>query len=165
MDIQQARHDILTWMQQFVETANPDLGGWSPCPFARQARLSNAVDIRAGSEPYLDLRMLQDISPWRVVILVYDPREFSAQEFDDLVMQGNQAFLAGRDLIALPDHPCDPEQVGDVVMNQGQWALIMVQRLSELDQHAAQLAQQGYYHEWPQQYLDLLFRGRRDPRA
>jgi hypothetical protein len=36
----QVEHDLLKWMEEFVEVPHPSLGGWPPCPFARQARLS-----------------------------------------------------------------------------------------------------------------------------
>ena len=45
---------LLKWMEEFVEVPHPSLGGWPPCPFARQARLSNNIDIRQGTDPYAD---------------------------------------------------------------------------------------------------------------
>ena len=45
---------LLTWMEEFVEKPHPSLGGWPPCPFARQARLSKNLDIRQGQDPFND---------------------------------------------------------------------------------------------------------------
>ena len=45
---------LLKWMEEFVEKPHPGLGGWPPCPFARQARLSKNIDIRQGSDPFND---------------------------------------------------------------------------------------------------------------
>lgn len=166
MLIDQVKSDILQWMQDFVEVARADLGNWPPCPFARQARLNNLVDIRlGGADPYIDLRAVTDLSGSEVIVLAYDPTEFAAAEFNELVDSANDAFLAGRGLIALADHPADPEVVCGVTMNQGHYALVFVQDLAKLNRHARQLADRGFYDLWPEDYLHTLFRGRQDPRS
>jgi hypothetical protein len=76
----------------------------------------------------------------------------------------NQEVLLPRDMIALEDHPDDPEIVNGVVMNQGQYALALVQSLSDLNTKAQQMAAKGFYHNWPEQYLQGLFQHRQDPR-
>ena len=166
MDIEQARQDILKWVTDFVEVSNPALGGWAPCPYARAARVNNLLEIRAGgADPYVDLRGVNDMRGLDVISLVYDPQEFSAAEFNDLVNSANAAFMAGRGLIALADHPGDREEVNGVIMNQGQYAIVFVQDLAKLNRFARQLAEKGFYHGWPEDYLQTLFRGREDPRS
>jgi hypothetical protein len=166
MDIDQARHDIMTWIQDFVEQPNVNLGGWPPCPFARRARLDGLLDIRAGgADPYIDLRAVTDMASYDVIIMVYDAQEFDADEFNELVDSANDAFLVGRGLIALADHPNDREEVNGVVMNQGRYALAFIQDLAKLNGHARQLAARGFYDLWPRDYLQTLFRGREDPRS
>jgi hypothetical protein len=166
MDIKQAQQDILKWITDFVEIPREELGGWPPCPYARQARLKNLIDIRAGAaDPYADARAITTMDSFDVIAVVYDPQEYAAAEFNALVDDANAAFLQGRGIIALADHPGDPEEVCGIVMNQGQYALMFVQDLAKLDGHAQQLAQRGFYDLWPEEYLAVLFRGRRDPRA
>ena len=166
MDIDQARQDILQWITDFVEAPCAELGGWPPCPYARQARLKNLVDIRLGQiDPYVDARNTAEMQGFDVIVMVYDPRDYTPAEFDSLVSDANLAFLQGRGLIALADHPADPEEVCGVVMNQGQYALMFVQDLAKLNGHARQLAERGFYHGWPKDYLQALFRGRLDPRS
>lgn len=166
MDIERARQDIQQWIQDFVEVPRDELGGWPPCPFARAARLNNLLDIRAGSiDPYVDTRSITDMQGLDVIALVYDAAEFGAEEFNDLVDRANDAWLSSHGLIALADHPSDTEEVCGVVMNQGQYALVFVQDLGKLNGFAQQLARQGFYDAWPEDYLRVLFRGRRDPRS
>ena len=166
MHIKQARQDILQWIQHFVETPRAELSGWPPCPYARQARLNDLIDIRTGgADPYIDARSITDMGSRDVIVVVYDPQEYPAAEFNSLIDHANLAFLQGRGLIALADHPADPEEVCGMIMNQGQYALMFVQDLAKLDNHAQQLAQKGFYDHWSEEYLQTLFRGRRDPRA
>jgi hypothetical protein len=166
MDIDQARQDILQWIQDFVEVPRQELSGWPPCPYARQARLKNLIDIRSGqADPYIDARNIADMAGFDVIIMVYPSKEYSTAEFNQLIDSANTAFLQGRDIIALADHPNDREEVNGVTMNQGQYALMFVQSLSKLNKHARYLAERNFYHGWPEEYLQVLFRGRRDPRS
>lgn len=165
MDIDQARQDIISWLTTFVEQPHPALDGWPPCPYARRARLDNRVDIRAGSlGPYMDLMRI-DLGDLDVLALVYDAGSFACADFNREVHTVNQGFLQPRNLIALPDHPDDPEVVNGVVMNQGRWAIAFVQSLSKLNSHARMLAEKGYYNGWPETYLKILFEHRLDPRT
>ena len=164
MDFDQAKQDILQWATTFVEQPHPALASWPPCPYARKARLDNKFVIRRGAEPYWDL-MHVDLAALDVLAFVYDPEDFAVEEFEGLVQRANTGFLLAQDLIALPDHPDSPEIVNGVVMNQGRWAIVFVQALGKLNAHARSLADRGYYHEWPEQYLAVLFEHRQDPRS
>jgi hypothetical protein len=64
----------------------------------------------------------------------------------------------------LEDHPAAVEDVNGVIMNQGKYALSLVQSLSDLDRRAQQVADKGFYHAWPEDYLTELFQHRQDPR-
>jgi hypothetical protein len=165
MDIEQARQDIMTWLTTFVEQPHPKLMGWAPCPYARRARLDNKLEIQAGRlGPYIDLMHI-DIGDLDVVALVYDPEDFDSADFNHEVRTVNTGFLGPRNLIALADHPDDPEVINGVVMNQGRWAIAFVQSLSKLEGHARMLAEKGYYQNWPESYLETLFENRQDPRS
>jgi len=166
MDIKTVTQDILSWSENFVEVPHPTLGGWAPCPFARQARLQGTVGIFVGREPYFDLeaRAALGMQQYQVIIYAYDPAEWTLEYFSPRLQSANRDFLLAADLIALEDHPDAVEDVNGVIMNQGQYALILVQNLSDLDQRAQQMAAKGFYHGWPEDYLTGLFEHRKDPR-
>jgi len=166
MDITTVTRDILTWSETFVEVPHPALGGWPPCPFARQARLQGTVGIFVGREPYFDLesRAALGMQQYQVIIYAYDPSEWTCEIFSPRLQAANRDFLLAADLIVLEDHPNLVENVNGVIMNQGQYALSLVQSLSDLDQRAQQMAHKGFYHDWPEDYLQGLFENRQDPR-
>ena len=99
-----------------------------------------------------------------VVIYAYDPAEWSYATFHASIESANTEFLLPRDIVALEDHPADIEDVNGVVMNQGTYALALVQSLSKLDTAAKQVGSKGFYHGWPEEYLTGLFNHRQDPR-
>lgn len=166
MDIQQVTQDIEHWIATFVEQPHPALGGWPPCPYARAARLKKSYQVLLGNDPLFDLqqRSRWGMYQWEVVIYVYDPTEWAADVLEHNVAAANQQWLNRKDMIALSDHPAAPEIVQGVSMNQGTYALILVQSLSDLDQRAQLIAQRGFYHGWPEDYLEGLFVNRQDPR-
>lgn len=165
MDIVQARIDIINWVTGFVEQPHPALNGWPPCPFARRARLDGQFDIRPGQiDPYSDL-MKVEMEDWMVIAYVYDAREIEADRFEQQIASVNRGFLTCRNIIALADHPDAAEHVLGVRMNQGTYAIAFVQHLDKLNSFARQIAGKGYYHGWPEDYVQALLHFREDPRS
>ena len=158
--------DILAWSENFVEVPHPSLGGWPPCPFARQARLNRTIQVLIGADPYFDLknRSRWGMGAHEVIVYAYDPEEWPYSRFHAAIESANQEFLLTRDMLALEDHPADVEDVNGVIMNQGKYALALIQGLSDLNTKAKLMASKGFYHNWPEEYLQGLFHHRQDPR-
>ena len=166
MELEQVRADIESWIENFVEVPHPALGGFSPCPFARQARMKRTFEVYLGSDPYYDLknRARWGMGNREVIIYAYDPAEWSHELFSSSIESANTEHLLRNDILALEDHPADVENVNGVIMNQGKYALALVQCLSDLNIKAKQMASKGFYHGWPEEYLQGLFHHRQDPR-
>ena len=157
--------DIEYWIANFVEVPHPALGNWAPCPYARRARLDKDYTVRIGVNPYFDLlNVAKDgLGSKSVLILAYDPNEFFYAQFNSDIRAANEEVLVRNNLIALEDHPGDNEIVNGVSMNQGKYALAMIQSLSDLNEKAQLVARKGFYDTWPADYLKVLFEHRQDP--
>jgi len=166
LNLEIVTRDMAQWIENFVEVTHPALGGWAPCPYARKARLEQDYEVRLGLAPIHDLIQVskKGLGGKSVVIIAYDAREISFEELSYAVDLCNREFLVPNDLLALEDHPANPEIVNGVSMNQGTYALALVQRLSDLDHKAKLVADKGFYKEWPEEYLTALFQHREDPR-
>ena len=166
MDLETVTQDIENWIVNFVEVPHPALGGWAPCPYARSARMKKSYDVRVGVNPYFDLKNQArwGMGNWEVVIYAYDPAEWPYDLFSGNLKNANEEFLLRKDLLALEDHPADVEMVNGVCMNQGTYALALVQSLSDLNSKAKLMAEKSFYHNWPEEYLVGLFEHRKDPR-
>jgi hypothetical protein len=166
LDLETVKQDILEWSRGFVEVPHAALGEWAPCPFARKARLAGTVGIFVGHDPYFDLknRSREGTGKFEVVIHAYDPAEWSYDRFHTLLDAANTDFLLCRKLVVLEDHPADIEMVNGVCMNQGKYALSMLQSLTKLNSAADHMQSKGFYHTWPSEYLTALFANRKDPR-
>jgi hypothetical protein len=167
LNLNTVQADIESWIQNFVEVPHPSLGGWAPCPYARKARLDRDFEVRLGLAPIHDLIKISKhgLGGKSVVIIAYDPKQFTHESFSKDLDIGNKEFLLPNDLLALEDHPADPEIVNGVSMNHGTYALALVQSLSDLNKKAQLVAKQGFYDTWPEEYLKALFQHRQDPRV
>ena len=166
LDLEHVTYDIERWIANFVEVPHPSLGGWAPCPYARKARLDRDFEVRLGVNPYFDLKVVAQTGITKsVVIFAYDSTSYNYEQFHAMLESANQEFLLGKDLLALEDHPEAPEIVNGVSMNQGTYALALVQNLTDLNQKAQLMARKGFYDTWPEDYLTELFNHRKDPRA
>ena len=150
---------LLKWMEEFVEVPHPGLGGWPPCPFARQARLSKNIDIRQGTDPYADCMELLYYD-WDKEVVVFWYNHIDADLFVDDVIRANNTLLA-KDIVALEDHPDTEEIIAGIKMNFGLCPIIVLQKNSKLNQAADQLKEKGYYHTWTQADVDKIVTWRR----
>ena len=167
LNLETVKQDIEQWIVDFVEVPHPALGGWSPCPYARRARLDRTFEVRLGLAPIHDLIKISKtgIEGKGVIAIAYDPDHYTHEEFSSALDIANREFLLPNDLLALEDHPDDPEIVNGIAMNQGTYALALVQSLSDLNEKARLVAKAGFYDTWPEEYLELLFKHRKDPRT
>lgn len=166
LDLETVQHDIERWIANFVEVPHPALGGWAPCPYARKARLDRDFEVRLGVDPYADLKFIAQTGINKgVVIFVYKSTAYTAKQFHTQLDLANTGFLLAKDLLALEDHPDLPELVNGVSMNQGTYALALVQNLTDLNLKAHAMARKGFYDNWPKEYLQELFTHRQDPRS
>ena len=165
LNLETVKTDIERWIIDFVEVKNSALGGWPPCPYARKARLERDYDVRIGHDLGTDLADLSHTGITKsVVILAYDAGCYTVTQFNKTIDELNDQFLVRHDLLALADHPGDPEIVNGVSMNQGTYALALVQSLGDLNTKAKAMADKGFYNSWPEEYLTMLFQHREDPR-
>jgi hypothetical protein len=167
LELSIVQYEIERWIETFVEVPHPALGGWAPCPYARKARLDRDFEVRIGVNPYFDLLNIarDGLGDKSVLILAYDPTEFFYSQFTSDIKAANEEALLQNNMLALEDHPGDSEIVNGVSMNQGTYALALVQSLSDLNEKAKLVAKKGFYDTWPEEYLTALFQHREDPRS
>ena len=166
LNLETVTQDIERWIIDFVEVKNPALGNWPPCPYARKARLDRDFEVRLGLAVIHDMIKIskQGMGGKGVIAVAYDPAVHNYKSFSKSLDIANQHFLLPNNLLALEDHPDDLEIVNGICMNQGTYALALVQSLSDLNEKAKLVAKKGFYDTWPDAYLEVLFKHRQDPR-
>lgn len=166
-DFTQAKQNVVDWLANFVEVPHPALGDFPPCPYARNARVNGRIDFKPGKDPYADLQDLAGtgLNGFDVVIYIYDTSDYNGDEFVTQISRANKEVLKDKGLISLSDHPDVKEEVFGVCFNHGRHALSVVAEVESLNSGSKALHERGYYNGWPEDYLELLFEDRQDPRA
>ena len=146
---------VTHWVREFLTVEYSQLGDWAPCPYAHMARWTTQVGTDDLAADIIRVADTWD-NQWDVVILAYDPTAVTPAELTDIVTQANQSLLVPVNLIALEDHPMDPEIVNGVVFNNGLYALIMIQPYDRLARATKMLKKTDYYASWPREYYQQV---------
>jgi hypothetical protein len=143
-------------MKEFVEQPTPLLGGWAPCPYARQARINNQIKIEfieaqgLCKEVYDNLHWLDSFD---VLVLCFDHKKIDATLTQAYVKIMNSTLMK-ENVVILEDHPAAKEYVSGIKMNFGHCGLLVIQRLDKLNTASEQLQSKGYYDHWNKEALD-----------
>jgi hypothetical protein len=156
IDQEQIINQLHEWMKGFVEVPNPALGDFPPCPYARQARINNKIEI-VFTDP-IDFmscvkQSLNTLETKDVVVVCFNHNLIDPVSLQEWVGQANDYFMP-QDYVILEDHPDSPEYVSGVNMNFGKCGLLVIQRLSKLNDASDQLRSKGYYTHWNKEALD-----------
>lgn len=146
------------WLTDFVEVPNPKLGNWSPCPFARQARITNNIAIVFSTHKDLSNTITESIKTLEskeVVVICFDHTEVDPNALQKFVTDTNKILMLDN-VVILEDHPDIPEYINSVKMNFGECGLIIVQKLDKLNKASDQLRDKGYYQVWSPEDLDSV---------
>lgn len=160
MDEQAIRQQLEHWLTDFVEQPNPLLNNWPPCPYAKQARLSNKIHI-VFDNPLSIAEYVSLLNDYDVVVLCFDHKKFSADQIE-LFSKHINSILLWQDYVVLEDHPDSEEFINGVQMNFGKCGLMILQRLSKLNTATTQLKNKGYYDTWSEENLDQVVNWRHD---
>ena len=151
--------EITTWMTDFVEKPNALLKNWAPCPYARQARIADKIKVywsnHADIQNIIRTSLMQ-LENNDAVIIAFDHNLIEAQELADKVNAWNENWLMPNDFVILEDHPNTVENINGLNMNFCKCGLIIVQRLSELNEASEKLKEKGYYDTWSKDDLNFV---------
>jgi hypothetical protein len=145
------KDDIQKWLDDFVTQPNPLLNGFPPCPYARAAIVDYVeTDHVSNSLEHLLENWNDDI---QVVCLYTATENYTPEGLSYIVKEFNKVAMP-KDIVALEDHPEDEEDVNGVKMNFGKCIIILVQRLTKVNEASELLRKKGYYDTWSKENLD-----------
>lgn len=151
MDIDELKSDVAAWIVEWVSKENRSLGH-PPCPFALNALERNQIDwlcCESSDELKTAFESLgTDALGNEVLVIGMDPSSISPFDLSDMTKHANAELLMPNGLVALEDHPMDKEVISGQVMNQGKWALVLIQSLEKLNNASRILSKIGYYDRW-----------------
>lgn len=138
-------------MTEFVEIPNPALGSWAPCPYARQARIANKIEIIFWdniTDTITPIHKSIDsiVMGKEVAVVCFDHTQISPDDLIKFVNDTNKSIMP--EYVILEDHPGIEEYINGVKMNFNYCGLLVIQQLNKLNEAATQLHNKDYYKVW-----------------
>ena len=151
---------IESWIKQRLSVKSEVFNGLPPCPYAQSAWLDGKVKTHHldGTFPLLT-HILAEIENYtyhwpkgcEVVVLGFDPLGILPAQLSEII-DNTKPMLTKRGYTALEDHPFEREEVGGVWLNNGEYALVLLQPTEKLVEARAWLESKDYYKNWDPEY-------------
>lgn len=142
------------WILNFLSKPHEVFGGLPPCPFAKNAYLENRVQfLQADNYVEAAHECIQTWSDNIEVVVIVAPLDVPPDIFSDQTAQLNNMYK-DKDFVLLEDHVQSIEKVQDVILNNGRYNILLIQRASILNRAAGSLQNTKYYKNWSQEYYD-----------
>ena len=172
---EQIIQEIKEWSAHALEQPSEYFAGLPPCPYAKRAWADNKVTISFKydghmQDLYTAISQFQDEFDLHIIVdLAF---EEDPEEFQDYLYQMNEAISDGlfidKDIWLMGFHPHDePNELIDdqsfTPLVEVEYAMIFVQRLTQVHVMADKLKSKGYYDKYLDEYdAEHLFMQRRD---
>jgi|TARA_A100001391_G_scaffold22893_1_gene12603 hypothetical protein len=149
--------EVKAWSKHALETPNPYFNNLPACPYAQKAWAEDKVGFVFNYGPSMEklCEVLRSFDDDKDLILVVDFLfDENVETFDSYFELLNNAIAEGaffdRDLWVMGFHPHDEDNEfidGEFFepLTDKEYALIFVQRLSKLHEHAEKIKEKGYY--------------------
>lgn len=130
------------WIINDLSKPQSDLNDLAICPFAKTALDSDKIEFVYTSK--LTFPRSANLKNLDAIVFVLDA-EISSDELYDLAINFNKQ---NSHLVALEDHPLEPEVLNDIVFNNKKYPIIIVQSRQKLEHYRKILEKQQYYKNW-----------------
>lgn len=163
------REELRVWAVNALSTVHPQFSGMPACPYASKAIVSDKVDIESGfGWGYSNIqRTSRNFPKDKSIVIHYElsPSMTAKEMHEDLDRLNSEKKFSRRNLWFIGFHPDDPdpEFIDDeeefAPLVDEPYALIFIQRLTELDDASRQLEAKRYYlRAHPEEIEHLLKR-------
>ena len=149
------QEEISEWIIGPLSKANPDFGGLPACPFARKAVVYGQVVIKKIRQYELEFTLMDLMSNFpegkRVAVIAMDPEDIKPYALSTIAR-----IYSNPKYIVLEDHPDEVEKIGETVVNNGKYALVIVQPREDIVEARKQLEGTDYYKNFDDAYKQDL---------
>ena len=148
-----SNQDLQDWILGYLSKPNPVFNGMPPCPHAKKAWLDGNVEVKE-FQSFASMR--KDLDEWNKEVVIYLfqyttlPR---CGELESLSSKFNEQYP---DFLFLEESPDLVEDVGGVIVNQGDLCMMIVQKRKEVEEAREELKKTGYYDNWTVEMKDRI---------
>jgi len=151
MDKTKILAEFNSWIKNFLEKPNKAFGGWSPCPYVRNSRLSNKLHIVFTDYNTINNDISNNLDQLKTkdcVAFLFDHNEIGFCDAHNIMLDFNESMMKNNYVIII-DHPDMQEDVNGQNINFNQCAILLLFKLDHLNKLADALKKKGYFDFWP----------------
>jgi hypothetical protein len=138
----------------YISLKRDELGGHAICPFAKS--FLNKIKIIQSTNFMADAFDCIQNKTHPMLYLIYG----SSKQFDKKWLEefcnDHQQFAKTKDLWLIWDHPDQINKINGIKTNNKEYAILMIQKLSELNEYSNKLRNTNYYDFWDKEYYDKI---------
>ena len=142
----------------YISLKRKELGGHAICPFAKT--FLNKVDIIESKDFWVDAIKCMDNKDHPMLYLIYGDKDKYDTEWLKWFCDIHEQYSKDKDLWLIWDHPNQINKINGVETNNKEYAILLIQKLSELNKYSDKLHNTDYYGFWDEKYYNKIVKGR-----
>ena len=140
-----SNQDLKDWILGYLSKPNAVFNGLPPCPHAKKAWLDGNVQVKEFIS-FQDTR--KDLRDWEKDVIIYLFQSTMLTTCDELEILAKSFNDQYPEFLFLEETPDLVEDVGGVIVNQGELCMMIVQKRKEVEEAREELKKTGYYDNW-----------------
>jgi hypothetical protein len=150
------KNDIEEWIDNFLSVPHKAFADMPPCPYAKKAWMDKKVQVEISTSRDLDDDIKKTLANFPVdkdiIVFLLDPREISPEGLEVV----SKTYSTDKWLL-MEDHPEGYEEVHDLCLNNGKYAIIFCNRREILENAREELKKTHYYDKFDPEYKEEVW--------
>ena len=143
---------------KYISLKREEIGGHAICPFAKS--FLDKVEIIESKDFWLDAIKCMNNKVHPMVYVIYGDKDKYNKEWLERVCNIHKKYSRDKDLWLIWDHPDQINEINGVKTNNKEYAILLIQKLSELNQYSKRLHKTNYYDFWDKDYYTKIVENR-----
>ena len=143
---------------KYITLKRDELGGHAICPFAK--RFLDKTKIIESEDLAKDALECIDSDEQMMLWMVYGDSSSFTKDWLISFCEKNKDRAKSKDLWLIWDHPDQVNKIGEVQTNNTEYAILLIQPLTELKQYSEKLKKTDYYSFWGKGYYKAIVEDR-----
>lgn len=143
----------------YISLKRDELGGHAICPFAKT--FLKKIQIIESEDFWVDAIKCMDNEDHPMLYLIYGDKNKYDIEWLEWFCDIHEKYSRDKNLWLIWDHPDQINKINGIETNNKEYAILMIQPLSELNNYSDKLHQTDYYNFWDKEYYNKIVKSRK----
>ena len=143
---------------KYISIKRDEIGGHAICPFAKS--FLDKVEIIESNDFIKDAVRCMNNKIHPMVYIIYGNKNKYDKHWLEHFCNEYEEYCKQKDLWLIWDHPDQINKINEVETNNKEYAILLIQELSELLKYSKQLHKTNYYGFWSEDYYNKIVKKR-----